>query len=120
MCKLYQKSMKDPDDPREQDPDDDGGVSESSYESPHGDGQPTFKRHKSQEREDESMFEEGGTGDNSTPHSNDMFDMEEATYDMRSKYDKVHAKWKRFAQDLVSLTLTLYDAYMSTCESYVL
>ncbi len=75
--------MKDPDDPREQDPDDDGGVSESSYESPHDDGQP-------------------------------------APYDMRSKYDKVHAKWKRFAQDLVSLTLTLYDAYMSTCESYVL
>ena len=76
MCQLYQKSMKDPDDPREQDPDDDGGVSESSYESPHGDGQP-------------------------------------APCDMRSKYDKVHAKWKRFAQDLVSLTLTLYDAYMS-------
>ena len=93
MCQLYQKSMKDPDDPREQDPDDDGGVSESSYESPHGDGQPTFKRHKSPEP---------------------------APYDMRSKYDKVHAKWKRFAQDLVSLTLTLYDAYMSTCESYVL
>ena len=120
MCQLYQKSMKDPDDPREQDPDDDGGVSEESYESPCGDGQPTFKRHKSPEREDESMFEEGGTGDSSTPHSNDMGDMEDVTYDMRSKYDKVHAKWKRFAQDLVSLTLTLYDAYMSTCESYVL
>ena len=68
MCKLYQKSMKDPDDPREQDPDDD---------------------------------------------PDDMGDMEDAPYDMRSKYDKVHAKWKRFAQDLVSLTLTLYDAYMS-------
>ena len=36
MCQLYQKSMKDPDDPREQDPDDDpddmGDMEDAPYD----------------------------------------------------------------------------------------